>query len=57
MSWQSLLNPDIQEFITAHEKDDIAALALKKPPVADWDYKLILDQIKSRQKARQKIPL
>ena len=57
MSWQSLLNPDIQEFITAHEKDDVAALALKTPPTADWDYKLILDQIKSRQKARQKIPL
>ena len=57
MSWQSLLNPDIQEFVHTHEKDDVAALALKTPPTADWDYKLILDQIKSRQKAQRKIPL
>lgn len=57
MTWQSLLTPEIREFIVAHEKDDVAALALKKPPAPDWNYKLILDQIKSRQKARRKIPL
>jgi len=57
MNWQSLLDIEIQKFIRAHEKDDVAALALKKPPNADWDYPLILDQIKARQKARVKIPL
>lgn len=56
MSWQNLLQPEIREFIIAHENDDVAALALKKSPEASWDYKAILDQIKSRQKAKRKIP-
>ncbi|MEZ5813933.1 MAG: class I SAM-dependent methyltransferase [Alphaproteobacteria bacterium] len=57
MTWQSLLNPDIQKFIREHENADVAALALKKPPDPGWNYPLILDQIKSRQKARTKLPL
>ena len=57
MSWQSLLSHNIFDFIRTHEKDDVKSLALKKPPDPDWDYKLILDQIKSRQKAALKIPL
>jgi len=56
-NWQSLLNPKIQEFVRAHAKDDVARLALKKPPNPDWPYALILDQIKARQKAAMKIPL
>ena len=52
-----LSNPEIQAFIKAHEADDVAALALKKPPAADWPYARILEQIKARQKAAQKIPL
>ena len=56
MTWQSLLDPDIQKFIRDHETDDVAALALKKPPQSDWDYKAVLDQIKSRQKAKLKLP-
>lgn len=56
MSWQALLEPEIRTFIADHEQDDVAALALKKPPKPDWPYKLILDQIKSRQKARKKLP-
>ena len=56
MNWQSLLDPDIQNFIRTHEGNDIAALALKKPPSPDWDYKAVLDQIKSRQKAKVKLP-
>ena len=54
--WQALLNPDIKAFIRDHENADIATLALKKPPKPDWPYADILDQIKSRQKARIKIP-
>lgn len=54
--WQRLLDPDIHAFIRAHEGADVAALALKKPPVEGWPYKLILDQIKARQKAIKKIP-
>ena len=56
MAWKQLLNPDIRNFITAHERDDVRALALKKPPNPTWPYALILDQIKSRQKAKTKIP-
>lgn len=51
-----LCDPKVRRFITAHEKDDIAALALKKSPDPSWDYPLILDQIKSRQKAARKFP-
>ena len=56
MNWQSLLEPDIQNFIRENENADIAKLALKKPPHSDWDYPLILSQIKARQKAKTKIP-
>lgn len=51
-----LLQPDIQRFIKEHENDDVRALALKKPPHADWPYPLIIDQIKARQKAKTKLP-
>ena len=53
--WQRLLKPEIQKFIKAHEKADVGALALKKPPASDVPYALVLDQIKSRQKAARKI--
>ncbi len=56
MNWQSLLDPDIQKFIQTHENEDVAALALKKSPEPEWHYPAILDQIKSRQKARIKFP-
>ncbi|MCC6597836.1 MAG: RsmD family RNA methyltransferase [Alphaproteobacteria bacterium] len=56
MDWQSLTQPDIRKFISDNEEQDVAGLALKKPPAPDWNYALILDQIKSRQKARKKVP-
>ncbi len=55
-NWQSLSDPAIAKFIREHEDDDVAALALKKPPDAGWPWPLVLDQIKARQKARDKIP-
>lgn len=57
MTMQSLLDPEVQKFIREHERDDVRALALKKPKDPSWDYPCILDQIKSRQKARVKLPL
>lgn len=54
--WQKLLAPEIKDFIRAHEHEDVAALALKKPPAADWPYALVMDQIKARQKSKSKIP-
>ena len=56
MSWEVILDKDVQAFIAEHENDDVATLALKKPPSEDWPYPLILDQIKVRQKAVVKTP-
>ncbi len=54
--WRALLEPEVRDFIVSHQQDDVTALALKKPPRADWPMRLILDQIKARQKAARKIP-
>jgi 16S rRNA G966 N2-methylase RsmD len=51
-----LLASEIQSFIKNHIKADLGSLGLKKPPNADWPYKDILNQIRARQKARNKIP-
>lgn len=56
MTWQSLLDEKVQKFIRDHENDDVANLALKKPPVGVEDYPMVLDQIKARQKAAVKVP-
>lgn len=53
---QRLLDPEIQAFIRSNEDSDVAALGLKKPPNPAWPYPLVLDQIKSRQKAKSKLP-
>lgn len=55
--WRALLDPDVRDFVLSHESEDVSALALKKPPRPDWSMRLILDQIKARQKAKGKIPL
>lgn len=54
--WRALLRPEIRDFIRTHDQDDVAALALRKPPAPDWPYALILDQIRARQKAAVKMP-
>ncbi|MGH1397995.1 MAG: THUMP-like domain-containing protein [Alphaproteobacteria bacterium] len=56
MDYKHLLTPDIQTFITAQADSDVRTLALKKPPNPDWPYPIILDQIKTRQKAKIKAP-
>lgn len=56
MNWQALLAPDIRKFIHDNRAQDVKALALKKPPKAEWPYPLILDQIKALQKAELKCP-
>ncbi|MCB1562035.1 MAG: SAM-dependent methyltransferase [Alphaproteobacteria bacterium] len=56
VDWQKLWAPEIKDFIRKHDHVDVAALALKKPPAADWPYALIMDQIKARQKAKSKLP-
>lgn len=52
-----LKKPDVADFICKHANEDVKKLGLQKPPDPDWPYPLILDQIKSRQKAQKKIPL
>ncbi len=54
MSWRALLDPDIRTFIANNIKADIAQLALSKS--VPEPRALILDQIKSRQKAALKNP-
>jgi len=54
--FKKLLKPDIQDFIIAYANDDVRGLALKKCPNPDWPYPIILDQIKTRQKAKLKAP-
>ena len=56
MDWRILLEPDIQAFISKNSDKDVTALALQKSPSQDWPYPLILNQIKARQKAAQKMP-
>ncbi len=51
-----LLLPKVQEFISKHQDHDVRQLALKKNPDASWDYGVIIDQIKTRQKAKTKSP-
>jgi len=56
MDWRALLEPEIQTFMKVHKDEDVRILALKKPPDVSWPYPLILNQIKVRQKSRQKTP-
>lgn len=56
MDWQALLNPEIQDFMHEHRRDDVHDLALKKSPQKNWPYALIMEQIKAKQKAQKKIP-
>lgn len=56
MNFQTLLDPEIQNFIAAHEREDVTTLALKPLPDDNWDRASIMNQIKARQKARLKAP-
>jgi len=49
-----VLDPDVQEFIKAHENDDISSLILKGSPFDKVDIQWIAQQIKGRQVAKRK---
>lgn len=55
-NFSDLLKPEVQKFIKAHEKDDIANLILKGSPFKNIDIQLIAQQIKGRQVAQKKLP-
>ncbi|MDO4728201.1 MAG: class I SAM-dependent methyltransferase [Bacteroidota bacterium] len=52
----SILNSEIQKFINQNLKNDFHQLSLKKNPFPEIDYRLILQQIESKNKAKTKIP-
>lgn len=53
---ESLLLPQVQEFITKNVGADISRLAFAKNPFPDVDYKAVLNQISAKTKAKSKLP-
>ena len=53
---KSLLNQHIQDFINKNINQDIQKLSLQKNPFPEMDYKVILNQIEAKTKARTKLP-
>jgi len=51
-----ILQKEIQDFINSRLFSDIRELALKKNPFPELDYKILLDQIVSKGKAKNKLP-
>jgi len=52
----SLLNPEIQAYIRENSIKPITQLALQKNPFPGVDWAMILNQIASRQRAKDKLP-
>ncbi len=50
-----MLKPNVQQFITAHEKDDAEELSLKFRGKVDFDIAVVSQQVALRQKANRKI--
>ena len=51
-----ILQKEVQDFINKHLFTDVQQLALKKNPFPELDYKLLLNQIVSKGKAKDKLP-
>src|SRR5690606_3264074 len=56
MTFSSLLNKQIQDFIHHNVGVDIKSLSLKSNPFPEVDYKEILNQIEAKTKAQHKLP-
>ena len=52
----SLLQSEIQTFIKANTEASLIKLALQKNPFSNVDWRLIIEQIACRQKAKDKLP-
>lgn len=52
----NILSEEVQRFINQHLSEDVAQLALHQNPFPDVDWRLILQQIQSKQKCREKLP-
>ncbi len=51
----SILNKKVQEFINSNLGNNISKLALQKNPFPDMDYHVVLNQIASKSKAKEKL--
>lgn len=51
-----ILQKKVQDFIDQHLFTDLKKLALQRNPFPEIDYKIILNQIASKSKAKEKIP-
>ncbi|RZK66720.1 MAG: class I SAM-dependent methyltransferase, partial [Pedobacter sp.] len=52
----TVLDPDIQKFITENTGKPVTALALQKNPFPGADWTEIIGQIAAREKAKDKLP-
>ncbi len=50
------MQKEVQDFINAHLLSDVKKLALQKNPFPELDYKMLLNQIVSKGKAKEKLP-
>lgn len=53
---EKILQPQVQQFIKTHEKEDPFSLSLKYKEVAGLPIKTVAEQIAARQKAKNKLP-
>lgn len=56
MNLESLLQPEIQDFINKNLNEDSTKLALKKNPFPKVNYSVLINQIIAQKKAKEKLP-
>ena len=56
MNLESLLQPEIQDFINKNLNEDSTKLALKKNPFPEVNYSVLINQIIAQKKAKEKLP-
>lgn len=56
MNSNKLLLPEVQKFIDANLESPLSKLALQKNPFPEIEWKLILNQIETKAKAKEKLP-
>jgi len=56
LNLESLLQPEIQDFINKNLNEDSTKLALKKNPFLEVNYSVIINQIIAKKKAKDKLP-
>ena len=57
MNFKQLLSSEIQEFINSNLDTEVTQLALSKNPFTEVEYTSVINQIKAKQKSKDKLPL